>query len=137
MISSYNNSTQTVLTNGTVPFATDRIKTGCTVSHPAGSAVFTLNRPGFYYVAVNADITTSDAAGNVALALQQNGTAIPGAGATAYAAATTNVANLAFSTIVQVRPNCCAVSNTTNIQLVNTGVGSTITNANIVITKLA
>ena len=60
-----------------------------------------------------------------------------GAEATNYAAAAVNIGNMSFSAIVQVRPSCCAVSNTTNLTVVNTGVEATVTNANIVITKLA
>lgn len=52
-------------------------------------------------------------------------------------AAAVNINNLAFSTIIQVRPTCCAVMNATNISVVNTGIASTVTNANIVITKIA
>ena len=39
--------------------------------------------------------------------------------------------------VIQVRPTCCAVMNATNISVVNTGIASTVTNANIVITKIA
>ncbi len=137
MINSYNNTTQTVLTNGTLTFTADRVKTGCTVTHTAGSTTFSLNKPGYYFVTFNADGATTATEGNVVLSLQNNGTAVPGAIATFYSAAAVNVGNLNFSTIIQVRPACCAVSNATNLTVVNTGVGATLTNANIVITKLA
>lgn len=137
MINSYNNSTQTVLTDGVLTFTVDRVKTGCTVTHAAGSTTFSLNRPGYYFVSFNADGGTTATAGNVVLSLQNNGVAVPGAIATAYSAAAENVSNLKFSAIIQVRPACCVVSNATNLTVVNTGVGATLTNANIVITKLA
>lgn len=137
MINSYTNTTQTVAANELLSFAEDRVKTGCTVVHTPGSTTFALKRPGFYFVTVNADVTTSETAGNVVLTLQNNGTAIPGAIATSYTAAAVNVGNVAFSTIIQVRPNCCAVSNTTNLTVANTGVGATISNVSLVITKLA
>lgn len=137
MINSYTTTTQTLAPNALVTFANDKIKTGYTVTHAAGSTTFTLNKPGYYFITFNADATTSDVAGNVTLGLYQNGTAILGAEATNYAAAAVNIGNMAFSAIVQVRPSCCAVSNTTNLTVVNTGVEATVTNANIVITKLA
>lgn len=136
MINSYTNTTQTVAANELLSFAEDRVKTGCTVVHTPGSTTFALKRPGFYFVTLNADVTTSETAGNVVLTLQNNGTAIPGAVATSYAAAAVNVGNVAFSAIIQVRPSCCAVSNTTNLTVANTGVGATISNVNLVITKL-
>ena len=137
MINSYTNTTQTVAANELLSFAEDRVKTGCTVVHTPGSTTFTLKRPGFYFVTLNADVTTSETAGNVVLTLQNNGTAIPGAVATSYAAAAVNVGNVAFSAIIQVRPSCCAVSNTTNLTVANTGVSATISNVSLVITKLA
>ena len=137
MINSYTNTTQTVAASELLSFAEDRVKTGCTVVHTPGSTTFTLKRPGFYFVTLNADVTTSETAGNVVLTLQNNGTAIPGAVATSYAAAAVNVSNVAFSAIIQVRPSCCAVSNTTNLTVANTGVGATISNVSLVITKLA
>ena len=137
MINSYNASTQTLNANEAVAFTTDRIRTGCTAIRSAEGNSFTLTRPGYYYVAVNADASTSDAAGNVVLELYQNGSAVLGAKATNYSAAAVNINNLAFSTIIQVRPTCCAVMNATNISVVNTGIASTVTNANIVITKIA
>lgn len=137
MINSYTNTTQTVAANELLSFAEDRVKTGCTVVHTPGSTTFALKRPGFYFVTLNADVTTSETAGNVVLTLQNNGTAIPGAVATSYAAAAVNVGNVAFSAIIQVRPGCCAVSNTTNLTVANTGVGATISNVSLVITKLA
>lgn len=137
MINSYTNTTQTVAANELLSFAEDRVKTGCTVVHTPGSTTFTLKRPGFYFVTLNADVTTSETAGNVVLTLQNNGTEIPGAVATSYAAAAVNVGNVAFSAIIQVRPSCCAVSNTTNLTVANTGVSATISNISLVITKLA
>lgn len=137
MINSYTNTTQTVAANELLSFAEDRVKTGCTVVHTPGSTTFALKRPGFYFVTLNADVTTSETTGNVVLTLQNNGTAIPGAVATSYAAAAVNVGNVAFSAIIQVRPSCCAVSNTTNLTVANTGVSATISNVSLVITKLA
>jgi hypothetical protein len=68
--------------------------------------------------------------------LQNNGVAVPGAIATFTTTVADDATNLAFSTIIRVPPSCCAVDNTANLTLVNTGVAATYTNVNINITKL-
>ena len=61
---------------------------------------------------------------------------VPGATATITPAAIGNTMNFAFTTIIKVPPSCCAVDNTANLTLVNTGVAAIFTNVNINITKL-
>ena len=134
MISSYNITTQEVAVNGTLTFSTDRILTGCTATR--NGQTFQLNKPGYYYITFNADGAATTAAGDVVVVLQNNGVAIPGAIATQTVAAADDAVNLAFITIIRVPPSCCAVDNTANLTLVNTGVAATFTNANINITKL-
>ena len=134
MISSYNNTSQEVAINGLLTFTTDRILTGCTATR--NGQTFQLNKPGYYYVTFNADGAATTAAGDVVVVLQNNGVAVPGAIATQTVAAADDAVNLAFSTIIRVPPSCCAVDNTANLTLVNTGVASTYTNVNINITKL-
>ena len=133
MISSYNITTQLVAVDGLLTFTTDRILTGCTVTR--NGPTFQLNKPGYYYVTFNADASsaTVDA---ITVELQNNGIAIPGATATITPAAVGNTMNFAFATIIKVPPSCCAVDNTANLTLVNTGVAATFTNVNINITKL-
>lgn len=134
MISSYNITTQEVAVNGTLTFSTDRILTGCTATR--NGQTFQLNKPGYYYVTFNADSAATTAAGDIVVVLQNNGIAVPGAIATQTVAAADDAVNLAFTTIIRVPPSCCAVDNTANLTLVNTGVAATFTNANINITKL-
>ena len=134
MISSYNVTAQEVAINGLLTFSTDRILTGCTATR--NGQTFQLNKPGYYYVTFNADGAATTAAGDVVVVLQNNGVAVPGAIATQTVAAADDAVNLAFSTIIRVPPSCCAVDNTANLTLVNTGVASTYTNVNINITKL-
>lgn len=50
--------------------------------------------------------------------------------------ALTDVESLSFSTIVQVKPSCCAVDNNVNLTFVNTGIPTTFSNINVAITKL-
>ena len=134
MISSYNNTSQEVAINGLLTFTTDRILTGCTATR--NGQTFQLNKPGYYYVTFNADGAATTTAGDIVVVLQNNGIAVPGAIATQTVAAADDAVNLAFATIVRVPPSCCAVDNTANLTLVNTGVATTYTNVNINITKL-
>ena len=134
MISSYNNTTQEVAINGLLTFTTDRILTGCTATR--NGQTFQLNKPGYYYVTFNADGAATTAVGNIVVVLQNNGIAVPGAIASFTTTVADNATNLAFSTIIRVPPSCCAVDNTANLTLVNTGVAATYTNVNINITKL-
>ena len=134
MISSYNNTSQDVAINGLLTFTTDRILTGCTATR--NGQTFQLNKPGYYYVTFNADGAATTAVGDIVVVLQNNGVAVPGAIATFTTTVADDATNLAFSTIVRVPPSCCAVDNTANLTLVNTGVAATFTNVNINITKL-
>ena len=134
MISSYNNTTQDVAINGLLTFTTDRILTGCTATR--NGQTFQLNKPGYYYVTFNADGAATTAVGDIVVVLQDNGVAVPGAIATFTTTVADDATNLAFSTIIRVPPSCCAVDNTANLTLVNTGVAATFTNVNINITKL-
>jgi hypothetical protein len=134
MISSYNNTTQAVAVDGLLAFTTDRILTGCTATR--NGQTFQLNKPGYYYVTFNADGAATTAVGDIVVVLQNNGVAVPGAIATFTTTVADDATNLAFSTIIRVPPSCCAVDNTANLTLVNTGVAATYTNVNINITKL-
>jgi hypothetical protein len=134
MISSYNNTSQEVAINGLLTFTTDRILTGCTATR--NGQTFQLNKPGYYYVTFNADGAATTAVGDIVVVLQNNGVAVPGAIATFTTTVADDATNLAFSTIIKVPPSCCAVDNTANLTLVNTGVAATYTNVNINITKL-
>ena len=134
MISSYNITTQEVAVNGLLTFTTDRILTGCTATR--NGQTFQLNKPGYYYVTFNADGAATTAVGDIVVVLQNNGVAVPGAIATFTTTVADDATNLAFSTIIRVPPSCCAVDNTANLTLVNTGVAATFTNVNINITKL-
>ena len=134
MISSYNNTSQEVAINGLLTFTTDRILTGCTATR--NGQTFQLNKPGYYYVTFNADGAATTAVGDIVVVLQNNGVAVPGAIATFTTTVADDATNLAFSTSIRVPPSCCAVDNTANLTLVNTGVAATYTNVNINITKL-
>lgn len=134
MLSSYNTTTQEVVTNGQLTFTTDRILTGCTATR--NGQTFQLNKPGYYYVTFNAIGTATTGTGEVSLVLQNNTVAVPGATAASTIGVAEDVASFAFATIIKVQPSCCAVDNTAKLTIVNTGVDATFTNVNINITKL-
>lgn len=134
MINSYTSTSQTVLTNALINFNINAVKTGCTVTHAEGTPTFSLNRPGLYYVAFNADALPT-AAGDLVAQLMSNNELVPGAIATTTGT-TTSTESLSFSRIIQVKPSCCSIDNSVNLTVINSGVGATYSNANIVITKL-
>ena len=135
MISSYNSTTQTVEVGAAYVFDTNRILTGCTVNHAAGTSVFTLTKPGYYYVSFNTTFTTEET-GDVTVQLQNGGVAIPGANATETITTAGDTESIAFTTIVRVPPSCCAIDNTAKLTFVATGIALEATTANVNITKL-
>lgn len=137
MVNSYTNTNLAVITNEAITFNNNSVQTGCTVTHSAGSATFALNKPGFYFVTFNGIAAATEAIGDITVQLQQNGVNVPGALTTASSTTVlTDIESLNFSTIIQVKPSCCAVDNNVNLTLVNTGVPATFSNVNVVITKL-
>lgn len=125
---------QTVVADGFLDFETNTILDGCSIAHTAGSNTVRLLKRGLYQVSVNADVEPT-AAGDIAVLLLNNGTAVPGAIAT-VTGAIGETYNLAFSALVKVRPSCCAVDNTGSLQVQVSEAGS-VTNAHIVVAKLA
>ena len=135
MISSYNSTTQTVDVGAAYVFDTNRIVTGCTVGHVAGTSVFMLAKPGYYYVTFNSTFTTTTT-GDVTVELQNGGVAVPGASATETVATAGDSGSIAFTTIIHVLPSCCTTDNTAKLTFVATGIALDSTVANVNITKL-
>ena len=135
MISSYNSTIQTVDSGSAFVFDTNRIVTGCTVGHDAGTTTFTLNRPGYYYITFNTTFTTTET-GIATVELRNGGISVPGASASETITTAGNTKALSFATIIRVLPSCPAIDNTATITLVATGIDMTETVANINITKL-
>ena len=137
MIYSYTIAPQTVAVDDNIVFTTDQIKTGCTVTHAAGTPTFTFNKPGYYYVTFNGVASATAAATDPIVVEFYNGaTAIAGALSSELSAAVDTPVALSMSTIIQVRPNCPAIDNTVNLIVKNTGITAEYTNAAITITKL-
>ena len=134
MISSYGNNSKTIASEGAVTFDVNRIVTGCTITHAEGTPSFKLNKPGYYFVIFNGDVT--GATGDVVIQLTSNGVAIPGSEATTTLGANTDTANISFSSIIKVLPSCTVIDNLQTLVFVNAGVEATFTNVNVIITKL-
>lgn len=138
MIYSYNTKEQTLATDAALIYSVDEIKTGTTVSHVGGTSTFVLNKAGYYYVTVTAVGAASAAATEpITITLYNGADPISGGVASALSSDETNVATLVINLILPVRPSCCAIDNTVNLMVVNTGVEATYTNTTITITKLA
>lgn len=108
MLYTYSITAQTVAADANLNFNINGVRTGCTVSHSAGTPSIQLNRPGYYMVHFNASAAAT-ATGDVTVQLNGNGSAIPGAISTVNSTAATDIGNLSFTAIVRVLPNCCAV----------------------------
>lgn len=69
---------------------------------------------------------------------QPNGNVYAGAEATQTSESTTDVANLSFTALIRVLPNCCAIDDNlpTTLTLVNTGIAATISNVAMTVVRL-
>lgn len=134
MINSYTITSQAVTTDDTLNFDTTRILTGCTVQHADGTPTFTLTKPGYYFITFNGEVTGTTA-GVAVVELINGNLTIPAARAS-VAVTADEAASLSFAAIVRVLPSCPSIDNTTKLAILNSGVDTTFTNANINITKL-
>ncbi len=124
-----------VATNSAIPFNNVSIQKGCTAKIES-SATISLNKSGIYMVTVDAaGIPTS--AGVMSIQLSKDGSLQPQA-QSAVTGTTTNVDNVSFTTLVQVKENnnCSCCTSPTIIRVVNTGVPATYNIANICVTKI-
>lgn len=139
MLYTYTNTSQTVVTGGSIVFNTNAIQTGCTATHTTNTNAVSLNKPGIYMVSFNSDAVESGTAGNITVQVYGNGTLIPSVESTAFSGTTTSVVNPNFTALIRVTPNCCASTGNVPYVLtfVNTGVGATYTNAAVTVTKVA
>ena len=135
MISSYNSTTETVAVGAAYDFDTNRIVPGCTVGHVPGTSVFTLTKPGYYYVTFNTTFTTT-AAGDVSVELQNGGVAVPGATGSVTITTVGDTASIAFTSIIKVLPSCSVIDNTASLTFVVGGTEVTASTASVNITKL-
>lgn len=122
MLQAYSNNVE-VTADGYVPFNAVSIEKGCTAVLTSPTSI-SLNKCGVYEVSVNAT-----AAASTTLQLTKDGTLLPQAISTGTTPG--------FVTLVQVEKNnsCCPCSAPTVIRVANS-TATTLTDANIVVTKL-
>lgn len=77
MINAVNSVSQVVDATFPIPFASNRICTGCAVRHETGSSRFTLLKPGIYNVSFSA-VYSSTVAGIAILAIEIDGEPVVG-----------------------------------------------------------
>lgn len=138
MIYSYTATTQTVNNAVAIPFNDNGVQTECSVKHSAGSTAFSLCRPGQYIIHFNANGANATAtAGNISATLYVNGAAYAGAIAESTSAGTTDIENIAFTAVVDVLPNCCAIRTNlpTTLTIVNSGLQATYSNVALTIIR--
>lgn len=133
MIDAVNVPVQTVATKSIVVFGSTKIKTGCSARHEAGTGRVVLLKPGVYFVSFNANVSipTGGTAGQVELAIAQNGEPIAGGTMITVPAAVESPENIAASVLVMVYPGCCASITVVN----NTTQAINVQNANLVVTR--
>ena len=126
---------QALTTGSNITFDTNRVATSCSAQHLAGSPAVVLNRPGYYFVSFNSIATATEATETAPITVQlfNEDEQIPGATSSALSATNTTDVNLAFSTIVRIRPSCCSIDNTGILTFKNTGADATFTTPNVVV----
>lgn len=135
MLEAYSQNVE-VLSNASVPFNSTTIQKGCT-SIRSGVTTIELNKCGVYMISFDASVIGS-VAGVVTAQLRKDGTLQPQALTTTTVADATSLNPVSFVTLVQVKDNnscnCCDAGVT--LEIVNTGIQATYSQANIVITKI-
>ncbi len=129
-------SAQTVVANGFVEFPVKNLLTGIAITRSNDTSVSLMR--GLYLVSINADVIPA-AAGNIGLQLlstTESTSAVVNGAETVVTGATDTAVNLSFTTLIRVRPSCCAVNNVTSLQVQATA-AATINRAAITVVKLA
>ena len=138
MLDTYTNTIQTLTTDQEILFNINKINNCKAITHAAGSASVELNKPGYYLVSFHGTATATAAATlPIVIQLYNNAQAEPAAYAEELSAAANTPVDLSFTTIVRVRPSCCVFNNDTTLTIRNEGIAASLTNAELVITKIA
>lgn len=125
MIYLYTNSSQTISENVPISFTTVGLRKNW-ITTQSTEATIQLNCPGIYEVSFN-----GTAADTGIVQLYLNGEAVPGALA--------NGVSLAFTALVKVNPNCCAITDNlpARVQVLNVDDADlTLTNVALTIVKV-
>lgn len=130
-----NNGTA-VASSTPINFLLNKIKRSYSVQHQEGSPSIVLRGAGVYKIEFNGIFTApSTEATTINVQMLSDNTVVPEALAVATSTSTTDYVNLAFTTLVRVKPSCCTVDNTTTLTFLNTN-ADILFNANVVVTKI-
>lgn len=139
----YNSTGLTLNTNDSILFNVDSIDTDCRVDHTSGTTAIEIDKPGYYMVSFNsfgyntgAVVEGTPYTGTYTFQLFDKGVAVQNAIASASSTADTDIVNLSFSTIIQVRPSCRAIDNNAVLTVNYLGQEGTVNLANLSIFKL-
>lgn len=124
-----------VTTGSTIPLNNVSIQKGCTATKSAPATV-QLNKCGVYMISLDTSALATTA-GDIAIQMTKNGILQPQA-ITKATGTTTATVSMSFETLVQVPGNnsCRCCDSPTLIQFVNSGTGVTLSNVNVVVTKV-
>ena len=127
----------TVLQNTAIPFNSTSIRKGCTAVKTDVNTI-ELNKSGIYMVSFDAVASSTDTTGNIVVQLTKNGILQPQALTATTSTSATDVQSMSFVTLVQVNEdnscNCC--DSPVILKFLNTGIGATYVQANVVVTKI-
>ena len=124
-----NTGAQSVPVGGTISLGGIVRRFGCAVD--LNGSTINITEPGYYDVNVSVTAAAT-AAGAVTATLFNNGVAVPGAMASATAAAAGDIVNLSFESVVRVP---CG-GNSAALSVILTGTASTVSNIAVVVDKL-
>lgn len=132
----FSGNAQEVYSEGLVEFPNVAVKTGCNIKNLTNTTI-QLAAGGLYKIDVNASACAIDESGDVVIQLFKNGIPMPSAISRATTEPKEDTEALSFSCLLLINPSCCAVDNTTTINVVNTGVDAIFEDASVTIVKLA
>lgn len=156
VLDAYSTMAQTVATGNYIDYDNISVLTGCSIKYVAGTPGIVINTPGLYLITIDGTVAasgsdSSSSSGNteaaaasasstettdITVALQDNGVLVPGAQTSVTSTGEDDKANISLTTVLKVRPSCCAIDNTARLSVVNTGIPATFTDASITIVKM-
>ena len=137
MLQAYTDNTQNLAANQTIKFDYTVVNnTPCAISFNEGTSSIKLKKQGYYLVQFNATAIAT-AAGDISIQMFIDGEASSQALAKDTLDAVGDLSNLSFSSIVPIKCSCCAVDNSQTITFSNTGIDTSLSLANVIITKIA
>lgn len=116
---------QALLVGSPVQYDAVRIHTGAAIGFVPGGSNIRLLSPGLYLVAFDGDFTITTT-GAVTFQLFNNDEAVSGAESTIQATAAVPQ-GVHFATLLEVKPSCCMIDNTANLQVRTNAIGTLVT----------